>query len=48
MIGIVDDLGCVKIFRNVLKFLSGMSSGDFDELLVDGTFRIPFENFAKA
>jgi hypothetical protein len=48
VIGIVADLGWMKIFRKVLKFLSGISSGDFDELLVDGTFRIPFENFARA
>ncbi len=27
---------------------SGSSSGDLDELTVDGTFLIPFENFASA
>ena len=42
------ELGFVNSFRNVLKFLSGVSSGETDELFVDGTFLIPFENRARA
>ena len=48
VIGLVVECGLVKIFRNVLKFVSGISSGDFDELSVDGTLRISFENCASA
>ena len=48
MIGIVVECGLVKIFRNVVKCASGISSGDFDELAVDGTLRMSFENCASA
>ena len=48
VIGMVCECGFVKIRRNVVKFLSGRSSLDFDELTVDGTFLIPFENLASA
>ena len=48
VIGVVCEFLLAKIFRNVAKFLSGISSCDVDELTVDGTFLIPFENFASA
>jgi len=48
VIGVVVELLFVKTFKNVLKCASGSSSGDLDELTVEGTFRIPFENFASA
>ena len=37
-------LGLVKIFPNVAKFGSGFISFDVVDAIVDGTFRIPFEN----
>ena len=48
MIGTVVECLLLKIVRNVLKRASGMSSGDFDELAVDGTLRMSFENCASA
>src|SRR4029453_12217907 len=47
-IGVVCECGWTKILMNVEKCLSGISSGDRAELTVDGTFLIPFENFASA
>ena len=46
--GIVCDFGFAKIFVNVAKFASGLSSFDFAALFVEGTLRIPFENCASA
>ena len=46
--GIVADFGWTKIFVNVAKFGSGLSSFDFAAAAVEGTFRIPFENIARA
>src|SRR4029079_16456042 len=48
VIGVVWECGLTKILMNVRKCLSGISSGDLAELTVDGTFLIPFENFASA
>ena len=48
VIGVVCECGLTKILMNVRKCLSGISSGDLAELTVDGTFLIPFENFASA
>ena len=46
--GIVADRGWTKIFVNAAKFGSGLSSGDFAAAAVEGTFRMPFENVARA
>ena len=48
MIGVVVEFLLTKIFENTAKFGSGFSSGDFEEDRVEGTFLIPFENFASA
>ena len=46
--GIVADRGFTKIFVNVAKFGSGLSSFDLRRGRCRGTLRIPFENFASA
>src|SRR4051794_6834942 len=48
VIGTVPECESVKIFRNVAKCGSGFSSFERDDDTVEGTFRIPFENFASA
>src|SRR5919204_3907739 len=48
VIGAVAECGLLKIRTKVAKRGSGLSSGECPELRVDGTLRIPFENFASA
>src|SRR5581483_6028543 len=48
VIGEVLEYGLPKIFRNVAKCASGVSSFDVSEAVVDGTLRSPFDSFASA
>src|SRR6266487_377252 len=47
VIGVVLDFGLAMILRNGAKCGSGLISGDLSELLVEGTFRMAFENCAR-
>src|SRR5919202_871190 len=48
MIGDVPDLGFLKIFRNVAKWASGVSSLDVVDSVVEGTLRRPLDSLASA
>ena len=48
MIGEVDEYLFAKIFRNVAKCASGVSSFDVSDAEVEGTLRKPFESSASA
>src|SRR3954469_20204847 len=48
VIGVVSVFGFLKIDRKVLNFGSGLSTGDFSEPVVVGTFLIPLESSASA